>query len=218
MKNITIILLLILVSCKNETKLEDLPKTEIEEETNSEINTVNKIDKSVVDMWNDFIKTNPQFKNEELPESWFFHNNELDANRLANLVVAGKKKTSSGLYYMYEEAGADLPVVGTKHIITDFEGKAKAIIQIVKVDTIPFNKITKEYAKLDMGTDIEPLKKWKKSHWDFFSSVFQESEKEPNENMLVVCEWFESIWTNNNNKKQLLSKDYKPGFPAQPHE
>ena len=45
-----------------------------------------------------------------------------------------------------------------------------------------------------MGTTIEPLKKWKKAHWDFFTSTMQDSGEKPTEDMLVVCEIFEVIW------------------------
>lgn len=145
-------------------------------------------------MWNGYRESNPKLKNSEMPESWYFHDNEKDANRLAELVVNGKKKASSGLYSWYKEANADLPSIGTKHIITDFDGKAKAIIEVQKVDTIPFNQVAKEYAKLDMGIEFEPLEKWKKAHWDFFVSSMEESKQKPSEKMLVVCEWFEKIW------------------------
>lgn len=145
-------------------------------------------------MWGNFTESNPEFKNEEMPESWFFHNNEYDANRLAELILNGKKKAGSGLYFWYEEANADLPKIGTKHIITDFSGKARAIIEIKKVDTIPFNRISEDYAEMDMGTKIEPLKKWKKAHWDFFETALKESREQPTEEMLVVCERFETVW------------------------
>jgi len=195
MRHISIFLFLILVGCKNETK----NKTEIGTENQSEITTAieNGIDQSVSEMWNDFVQSNPEFKNDEIPESDFFHNNEKDANRLAKLTLNGKKRASSGLYSLYEQYNADLPTVGIKQIVTDFNGNAKAIIENVSVDTIPFNKISKEYAPMDMGTDIEPLKKWKKAHWDFFESFLKESGKKPTEEMLVVTVEFEKIWPKN---------------------
>jgi len=181
MRNLTILCFLILCSCKNETK--------------TELKSDDGIDRSVYEMWHSFTESNPEFKDNEMPESWFFHNNEKDANRLAELIVTGKKKAGSGLYLWYEEADADLPITGTKHIITDFAGKARAIIEIRNVDTIPFNQISKDYAEMDMGTEIEALKKWKKAHWDFFASAMKESEAKPTEDMLIVCEQFETIWT-----------------------
>ena len=178
MKQLTLILFLIFISCKNESKTQ----------------TENGIDKSVSEMWNNFTKLNPEFKNEAIPESDFFHNNREDANRLAELTLKGKKKASSGLYSLYKHYNVDLPKVGTKQIITDFDGNAQAIIENKSVDIVPFDKISDEYAEMDMGTDIEPLEKWKKAHWDFFESVLEESGEKPNEKMLVVCVRFETIW------------------------
>ena len=189
MRILTIFLLLIFISCKNE------PKSGNETVAESETQTGNEIDKSVNEMWSDFTKSNPESKNEEIPQSDFFHNNKKDANRLAELTVNGKKKASSGLYSLYKQYNIDLPKVGNKQIITDFDGKARAIIETKSVDTIPFNEISKEYAELDMGTNIEPLKKWKKAHWEFFENFMKESGEKPTEDMLIVCERFETIWT-----------------------
>lgn len=194
MRYILIFLLLILVGCKNETKTKN--QSEIGSENQSEITTETEdgIDKSVSEMWNDFTESNPEFKSDEIPESDFFHNNEEDANRLAELTLTGKKRASSGLYSLYEKYNADLPIVGTKQIVTDFNGKAKAIIENVSVDTIPFNKIPTEYAELDMGTDIEPLKIWKKAHWNFFENFLNESGEKPTDEMLIVIVKFKKIW------------------------
>ena len=178
MKHLTIILFLIFISCKNETKTQ----------------TENGINKSVSEMWNNYMESNPEVKDKEIPEFDFFHNNREDAHRLAELTLNGKKKASSGLYSLYKQYNVDLPKVGTKQIITDFDGKAKAIIENTSVDTIPFNKIPKVYAELDMGTDIEPLEKWKKAHWDFFESFLKESGEKPTKEMLIVCVRFETIW------------------------
>lgn len=180
MKRIIVLLLLTLFSCKTEKKA----APEI----------VDGVDVTVREMWNNYIQSYPEFKNNTIPDAWFFHNNEKDANRLANLTVSGKKRASSGLYYWYEEANADLPTVGTKHIITDFYGKAQAIIEITNVYTIPFNQISEKYAKWDMGTEIDALTKWRKAHWDFFEDAMKKSGKTPTEEILVVCERFEKIW------------------------
>jgi uncharacterized protein YhfF len=187
MKHIAIILFLIFISCKNESKT----KSETQTETESE----NVIDKSVSEMWNNYIASNPEFKDEEIPEFDFFHNNKEDAHRLAELTINGKKKASSGLFSLYKKYNVDLPKVGTKKIITNFNGKEKAIIENKSVDTIPFNKISQDYAELDMGTEIEALKKWKKAHWDFFESFLEEIGEQPTEKMLIVCVRFETIWT-----------------------
>lgn len=180
MKRLIILFFLIFINCKNVTKTQTLKE--------------NEIDKSVYEMWNNYIKVNPQFKDDKIPESDFFHNNKEDANRLAKLTITGKKKASSGLLSLYKEYNIDIPKVGTKQIITDFDGKAQVIIQNTKIDTILFYKISKEYAEMDMGTDIKPLEKWKKAHWIFFERFLKESGKKPTEEMEVVCIRFKKIW------------------------
>tara|TARA_R110000868_G_scaffold380402_1_gene646390 strand:+ start:75 stop:659 length:585 start_codon:yes stop_codon:yes gene_type:complete len=191
MKYLVLILFLIFIGCKNELKT----KIETQVETTTERESENEIDKSVSEMWNKFIEFNPKFKDDEIPESDFFHNNREDANRLAELALNGKKKASSGLYSLYKQYEVDLPKVGMKQIITDFDGKAQVIIENTSVDTIPFNKISAEYAELDMGTNNEPLEKWKKAHWNFFESFLNERGEKPTEEMLIVCVRFDTIWT-----------------------
>ena len=180
MKYVNLFLILILIGCKSETKTKYTSKS--------------GVDDTVYKMWKDFTNSNLEFKKQQIPEATFFHNNEVDANRLAELIVNGKKSAGSGLYLWYQEANANLPKIGTMTIVTDFHGKARAIIETRKVDTIPFNKISKVYAEMDMGTSNEPLKKWKKAHWDFFSDALKASGQKPTEDMLIVCEIFQTIW------------------------
>lgn len=171
MRPIALLLFLILIGCKSE-----------------------KANKTVEEMWSDFTESNSEFVTDQMPEADFFHTNKEDANRLGNLILNRKKKAGSSLYSLYEKYNVDLPKVGKKQIVTDFDGNALAIIETIKVDTIQFNKISVTYAELDMGTDIEPLQKWKKAHWEFFKSFMAESGEKPTEDMLIVCEWFETIW------------------------
>lgn len=175
MKRLIVILALTFVCCKNNHK------------------TITH-NPSVVLMWANFIKENPEYKTQSIPPSWFFSDNKEDADKLAELTTKGLKKATSSLYSWYEQDNADLPKIGTLHIITDWDGVAKAIIKIKKVDTIPFNKISKEYAKIDVVTEDEPLIKWKKAHWNFFSNELKKQGSEPTKDMLIVCETFDTIW------------------------
>lgn len=198
MKNTLLIFILIFISCKSDPKVE----TKTGNESNLEIEEIQEtergIDKTVYEMWKNYTEANPEFRDQQMPMSDYFHDNKEDADRLAELALNGKKKASSSLYFLYEQYGVDLPEVGKKQIVTDFDGKAQAIIETSRVDTIAFNKISKNYAQLDMGTDIEPLKKWKEEHLNFFKTVVPEREQKETDKMLIVCEVFDVIWTKNN--------------------
>lgn len=198
MRYIACILILIFINCKNETKTENGTQTERQAEVETQSNAKNGMDTSVFEMWNNYLKLHPEFKDEQIPDTEFFHNNREDANRLTELTLSGKKKAFSGLFSLYKQYKVDLPKIGTKQIITDYDGKAKVIIENISVDTIPFNKIPKSYAELDMGTDVKALEKWKKAHWNFFENFLKQSGAQPTEEMLIVCVRFKTIWPEKN--------------------
>ena len=191
MKIAITLLFLISISCKNEA-----PSPKITASL-QELQTQQHIDSSVSAMWRNFKQAHPEYANEPLPNADFFHDNKEDADRLAALTVLGKKQASSSLYFLYEKYGVDLPQAGNLQIITDFEGKAQAIIRSKTVGTVAYNAIPKAYAILDMGTALHPLEQWKKAHQAFFESYTKESGVKTIDNMLIVCETFETIWTVN---------------------
>ena len=193
MKYFIFILFLVSIGCKTESKT----KAEQPSQTATQLEAEPEIDPSVYHIWEDYIELHPEFKGDSIPPAEFFHNNRADANRLAALTRNGKKKASSGLYQLYQHYQVDLPKVGDKQIVTDFDGKAQAIIENKNVDTIPFNKISAAYAALDMGTPIEPLAKWKKAHWNFFKNFLDENESagQLNAQMLIVCVTFDTLLT-----------------------
>ncbi|WP_339657850.1 hypothetical protein [uncultured Maribacter sp.] len=55
---------MIFISCKNKSK------------TKTATETKNRIDQSVYEMWSGYIESNPELKDEEIPESDLFHNNK----------------------------------------------------------------------------------------------------------------------------------------------
>ncbi|WP_290696340.1 hypothetical protein [Lacinutrix sp.] len=56
---------------KNDIKIPETKNIKLTE-TEYELETENRIDKSVSGMWSNFTKSNPKFKNEEIPQSDFF--------------------------------------------------------------------------------------------------------------------------------------------------
>ena len=156
----------------------------------------NKIDISIYNLWNNFIKNSADYKNREIPESWYFCDNEKDANECAELVVQGIKQATSTSVWWFEKNNHKLPKVGDLYIITNWKGKARAIIETTKVEKIPFNKITAEYAKIE-GEGDKSLKYWKETHWKYYTREMKSSGEKPYEDMIIVCEQFKTIWTEN---------------------
>lgn len=150
-------------------------------------------DKSVIKIWNAFIKMNKQYVNQEMPESYCFCDNEEDANDCVDLVVKGIKQATAGSQWWYEKSGEPLSNTGDLFIITDWKGIAKAIIQVTKIEKTPYNKISAEFAAIE-GEGDKSLTYWKKVHWDYFTRERQSYNEKPTQDMIVICEYFETVW------------------------
>lgn len=87
------------------------------------------------------------------------------ANKLAALVVEGKKTATSSWQASYELAGEELPRVGELGIVCDGEGLPQALVRITKVELIPFQEIGSDVAQAEGEGD---LSSWVEAHRDFF--------------------------------------------------
>lgn len=155
-----------------------------------------KIDLSVLELWKHFIQMNSKFRNRTRPQSWHFCDNKIDANECAELVVNNIKQATSTSMWWYETNDHAFPTIGDLSIITNWEKKAKAIIQTSKIEKVPFNKITREYAEIE-GEGDKSLAYWKRVHWDYYTREMKEICQKPYNEMLIICEQFETIWTEN---------------------
>lgn len=141
-------------------------------------------------MWEVF---NSRSDTEKEYSSWCFCDNEKDANELVNLVLVGKKKATSSAYELYEKENEAIPKLGAYSVITDWSGKAYCVIKTTKVDVIPFNEVSEEFAYKEGEGDLS-LEYWKRVHWDCFERELELSGLSASEVMLVVCEEFELVY------------------------
>jgi len=150
---------------------------------------------SVPEMWEKYIAENKEYEGQKVPESWHFCDNEKDAKEAAELVKKGTKQATSSSLWWFEQNNEPLPKIGDTYIITDWYKIAKAIIRTTKVEQVPFNQIKKEYTILE-GEGDKSLEQWKQLHMDYYTQEMETYGEEPTEDMLIVCEQFETIWIN----------------------
>lgn len=154
-----------------------------------------KESKSVPKMWNEYLRTideDSMNTNREYT-SWYFCDNEKSANSLAELVLAGTKKATAGLYYWYETGEEKVPQEGDLSIITNWNGIAKCIIRTTKISIVPFKEVSEEFARIE-GEGDKSLEYWRNVHRDFFSRELEEVGMKFTEDILVVCEEFEVVY------------------------
>lgn len=175
------LIFLTLLSCKTDLKKND----DIEMTDNKQ---------SVENLWRNFIQENPENKIKETPISFYFCDNKKDADECAELVVNGIKRATATSLWWFEENNEPLPKVGDQYIVTDWNGNAKAVIETTKIDKVPYNEITPEFAEIE-GEGDKSLEYWKRVHKDYYTREMKPYNEEFNENMIIVCEQFKLIYT-----------------------
>ena len=153
-----------------------------------------EIHASVHAIWYEFIAENIEFSRKPMPESWHFGITKQDADNCVFLIKAGIKTAASMPMESYLNYETAIPADGDLAIITDWDGVAHCIIQTKNVEIIPFNEVSEEHA-LNEGEGDQTLAYWKKVHWEFFSKDLNSFGAFPEEDMMVVCETFEMIYS-----------------------
>ena len=150
---------------------------------------------SVKLMWSNFIKDNNEDTSikDKRYESWYFCNNEEDANKLVDLVRKGTKRGTASLHILYEMEEEPIPQVGDYNILTNWNGVAQCIVMDVNVHILPFKDVTEELAYIE-GEGYKSLNYWRKVHLKFFEEEVKNIGLEFNEDMLIVFEEFRLVY------------------------
>jgi uncharacterized protein YhfF len=147
---------------------------------------------SVKVLWNSFLEKNPNNINKEIPISFYFCDNKKDADECAELVVKGIKRATATSLWWFEKNNEILPKIGAQHIVTDWSGNAKAVIETTKIEQVPYNKITSVFAEIE-GEGDKSLDYWKRVHKDYYTREMKPFNEQFDENMIIVCEQFKTV-------------------------
>ena len=92
----------------------------------------------------------------------------------------------------YEAEAEELTQVGDIEIVLDHEYEPVLVTKVTRVEVIPFNQVTAEYAAIEAEGDGS-LEYWRECHWSYFSRECARIGREPRDDMLVVCSVFELL-------------------------
>ena len=123
---------------------------------------------------------------------WHFCNNESDANNLAELVKKGIKCATASLYDVYEAENEPIPVIDFYSVIINFDGLPQSIIRTTKIDIVPFEDVSAEFARVE-GEGDKSLSYWRRVHIEFFSEEAELCNVSFTPKSLVICEQFEVV-------------------------
>jgi len=158
------------------------------------MSVINKNYSTVEALWKEFSSKNSEIKTTDIPLSFYFCDNEKDANECAELVIKGIKQATATSLWWFKKNNKPLPKVGNQYIVTDWNGDSKAIIETSKIELTSFNEITPEFAKTE-GEGDKSLKYWKEVHQAYYTREMKLYNEKFDENMIIVCEYFKTIYT-----------------------
>ena len=150
---------------------------------------------SVQKFWRAFCAENPEVNADEPYEVWCFHHNLESSRKLAQLVLAGKKRATASLTEHESDVGEG-GIVGGYSVVTDFEGNPQCVIQTTEVRFLPFNEVDAQFA-FDEGEGDRTLEYWRAAHRKFFIECCRDLNVEFNESMMICCKRFEPLYPKN---------------------
>lgn len=150
---------------------------------------------SVLKIWESYLKSiDETIKNTEKTFlSWHFEITKEGANNLANLVLAGKKKATAASLWVEEHDHGEIPKIGDYSIITDWDGRAKCIIQTTNIEIVPYDEVTAAFAKIE-GEGDQSLEYWRKVHLEYYKKECERIGKKFTTKMPVICEIFKVVY------------------------
>jgi uncharacterized protein YhfF len=143
--------------------------------------------------WGAFCQTRASDPTSRFLEAFHFDDNEPSANQLAQLVIEGRKQATAALAWTHEVENKPFPRAGDLSIVTDFAGNAVCVIETLRIDIVPFNEVSAEFAAKE-GEGDGSLQYWRRVHEAYFGRECQRIGRHPEHNMPVVCERFAVVY------------------------
>ena len=158
---------------------------------------MNLPNQSVLNLWECFVRQYPKYRNISIPKHFYFCDNEQDANTCAELVVKKIKQATAPSVWWYEYHNEPMPKVGDLFIVTDWHGEAKAIIEITALEQVRFKDVGEAFAYAE-GEGDKSLAYWRNVHTDYYSREMEKAGVHFNENILISCEYFQTVFITKN--------------------
>ncbi len=146
---------------------------------------------SVSRMWNAY-KTASNCTSSHY-DVWFFGDNEVDADELVELVLAGTKRATAPALWAYESDGEQVPQPGDLTVVTNWAGIAKCVIRTTEVEIVPYNRVTAAFAAIE-GEGDKSLKYWRAVHWPYYTREMSRIGRELSDTLPVICQQFEVVY------------------------
>ncbi|MBY8119330.1 ASCH domain-containing protein [Vibrio fluvialis] len=143
----------------------------------------------------EYLATLSSSQKEAIPQvsAEYFCADEYNANECARLINDDVKRASCSLKAGYDADSEPLPEVGRITVVLNWQQEPVCIIRLNKVEVMPFNQISAEFAALE-GEGDGTYAWWRVAHIDFFTQYAQEVGVAFDEESDIVLEYFEKVF------------------------
>jgi uncharacterized protein YhfF len=146
------------------------------------------------ELWAAFCEARPDLAGPDTQHAaWHFCDNQADADELAELVLAGRKRATAGALSSYEAEEEALPRPGDFSVVTDWSGAGRCVVRTTAVEVVAFDEVTEEFAATE-GEGDGSLAYWREAHRAAFSREFEGTGRSLQPDTPVVCERFEVVF------------------------
>lgn len=129
-----------------------------------------------------------------LCDVWQIGDTPEDADLGAQLILQGKKRTTSSLLWHYESTGEPRPEVGQLNLLEDGSGAPVAILETTWLAEIPLNAVDDLRFIVDYAEWGETAEDWQARAWAYYAPHCRALGREPTPAMPLLCERFEVVY------------------------
>jgi len=115
------------------------------------------------------------------------------ADRIAALVVAGEKTTTSQLESERARSTDPVEKIGDKSIVLDSKQRPVCIIEVTDIFIRPFDQVDAEFV-YQYGEGSRSMDFWNKNMWEYYEAECAALGLQATRNMPMVCQVFKVIY------------------------
>jgi len=153
------------------------------------------VDEQVAVYWQAFLASlSPDSSFHKRPwvaESW--GDNPTLADELGGLIASGKKTATCSSLWEWQARGEPIPEVGYLTVVLDGNQHPLCIVETVEINLCNYDQVDASFA-YDEGEGDRSLPYWREAHWRYFSRVLAKINRQPAQDMPLVCERFKVIY------------------------
>jgi histidinol-phosphate aminotransferase len=117
-------------------------------------------------------------------------NTSASADEGASLILRGIKTATSSAFWDYPDSR--IPFAGALSVLLDGQGEARAIVETVRVEIMPFGSVNEDFAHA-YGEGDRTLTWWRSEIGAWYREEAARRGESFSDDMPIICEWLRTV-------------------------